>query len=175
MMKLVPGANYYEIIIADKKEVLTDIITKFNVGISEKQFYDIMYKIDGKKYKYFQREYKEYFNKDLVCQCFLNDDVKVHRKVPINIDENIQNNIIVAYNKNKLTLVNFPSTKNLHKISYVKKMIFRVSNRIYINFKISIDSETKNKNYVIYVNYNHDDNIDFNIISRNIKEILDML
>lgn len=175
MMKLVPGANYYEIIVADKKEILTDTIIKFNVGLSEKNFYEIMSKIDGKKYKYFQREYKEYFHKDLICQCFINDDVKVQRKTPINIDENIDKNIIIAYNKNKLTLVNFPSTKNLHKISYVKKLIFRVSNRIYINFKISVDAQTKNKNYIIYINYNHDDNVDFNITSTNIKEILEML
>lgn len=175
MMKLVPDANYYEIFISNKNEVLTDTIMKFNIGLSEKQFYDIMYKIDGKKYKYFQREYKEYFHKDLICQCFTNDEVKVHRKNPINIDDANEKNIIICYNKDKLTLVNFPSTKNLHKINYVKKLIFRVSNRIYINFKISMDSETKSKTYVIYVNYNHDDNVDFNITSTNITEIFKIL
>jgi hypothetical protein len=153
--------------------------TEYNIGISEQKFYEIMNKIDMKKnIKYFQREYKEYILKDLVCQRFINDEVKVIRKIPLNVSElntNVNNFIQVSYNKTKLTLVNFDSIKNLHKVSYIKKLIFRISNRIYINFEISIDSKTKNKNYLVYINYNHDDNVDFNITNRCINDIIDML
>jgi hypothetical protein len=198
-MNIISGANYYELFISEGKNVLNlssreapcrmashashssfaSQDTEYNIGISEQKFYEIMNKIDMKKnIKYFQREYKEYILKDLVCQRFINDEVKVIRKIPLNVSElntNVNNFIQVSYNKTKLTLVNFDSIKNLHKVSYIKKLIFRISNRIYINFEISIDSKTKNKNYLVYINYNHDDNVDFNITNRCINDIIDML
>jgi hypothetical protein len=177
-MNLISGSNYYELFICEGKNKLNHVSedTEYNIGVSEKKFYDIMNRIDTKKnIKYFQREYKEYILKDLVCQRFINDEVKVMRKIPLNVSEFNNNYIQVAYNKTKLTLVNFDSTKNLHKISYIKKLIFRISNRIYINFEISIDSKTKNKIYLVYINYNHDDNVDINITNKCINDVIDML
>lgn len=179
-MDIISGSNYYELFISEGKNILNSASEdiEYNIGLSEQKFYDIMNKIDTKKnIKYFQREYKEYILNDLVCHCFTNDEVKVMKKIPLSISElnNTPNFIQVAYNKSKLTLVNFDSTKNLHRISYIKKLIFRVSNRIYINFEISIDSKTKNKIYSVYINYNHDDNVDINITNKCINDVIDML
>lgn len=174
-MKLIPGANYYELYIINGYTKLSEECESFTIGLDEKIFYSILSKIDKNKFKFFQREYKEYQHKDIACQCFLNDEVKVFRTVPINIIKN-DYSIILASNRSKLTLVNFPSTKNLEKISYIKKLIFRVSNRIYINFEIAIDiSMNTNKIYSVYINYNHEDNVDFSIINKSINDILGLL
>jgi hypothetical protein len=221
-MNIVSNANYYELFFCQGEKILNSDNNdlELNIGLSEKRFYEILYRIDptqNKNLKYFQREYKEYILKDIECHCFVNDEVKVMKKKPLCVTKNSNNNFVqIAYNKTKLTLVNFDSTKNLHKISYVKKLIFRVSNRIYINFEISIapklaspsslcsqnqetletleknpmkcerserhvvamgaiDSETKKKNYKIYINYNHDDNVDINISNKSIDEIITMI
>jgi len=179
-MNLVPGANYYELFVYQDENVLNseNDDKQFGIGLSEKQFYEVLNKINAthKGFKYFQREYKEYVLKNLVCQCFTNDEVKVMKKKSLDVSPLADEKFIqVAYNKTKLTLVNFDSTKNLHQISYIKKLIFRVSNRIYINFEISIDSKTKTKSYMIYINYNHDDNVDFSVTEKSIKELISML
>lgn len=173
---LIPGANYYEIYVInginEKNKLTLDTCNSFTIGLNKKIFYQILSKIDSQKFKFFQREHKEYQHKDMACQCFINDETKVFRSTPINISEQ-KNFIIIASNRTKLTLINFPSTKNLQKITYIKKLIFRITNRIYLNFEISVETtDPKEKIYTIYINYNHEDNVDFNMISKTINEII---
>lgn len=176
------GENYYEIFITtNSKQLLDDHV--YDIGIDKERFYKILSSI--KDHKYFQKEYKEYIYSDIVYRILNknssnknnNDLMKVFKQTPLKIT-NYDKFIVIGYNKNKLSILNFPSTTNIDQINYVKTLVFRITNRIYVNFNITIDSKTKNKIYSIFLNYNHDSNyksdtnIDINEINKTIKDIL---
>jgi len=176
-MELINGANYYEIYLINKNQnkIIKNSCEIYNISLDEQDFYNILSKIDQKKFKFFQKEYKEYINQEHICNIFTNDETRVYDKKNINIIEK-EKFITIASNLNKLTLLNFSSTKNHNKISFVKKLIFRITNRIYLNFEISINTlYPKNKIYTIYINYNHDDTVDINIINKNINDIVRLI
>ncbi len=124
--------------------------------------------------KFFQKEYKEYIVNDITCQVYPNDnETKVFRKKTLGVEYK-DHLLVISHNKNKLTMLNFPSTKNINQTCYSKSLIFRISNRIYLNFVISIN-ELKNKSYNIYINYNHDSNVDLSLINNSIMKILNTI
>lgn len=58
-------------------------------------------------------------------------------------------------------------------ISYVKKFSFRVNNRIYVNFETYIIDD--DEYFKVYLNYNHEKNVDMDIINKEIDNILSNL
>lgn len=172
--------NYYEIYFVKNIQNVCSL-KKYDIQLTETEFYSRLSRIKPQVYKYFQHEYKEYINNDLAFQYYINtDETKIYRKQIIDIVENdstvLFGNVVFGYKKSKLNILNFPSSKEGNQnSSFIKKLIFRVSNRIYINFEISIDSKTTDKNYNIYINYNHDDNIDLTLINKDLKNVIDLI
>lgn len=181
MNDILSTTNYVEWYLI--KPIATDSIESkesvdiYDINLTEEYFLNVLSRLKNPEYKdfkFFQREYKEYTYDDLCCQAHTNDEVKVFKIS--NIKAIPDNNILkVESHRTKMTLLNFPSTKDIQQISYVKQLIFRVSNRIYINFKVSIDDLTKQKTYSVYVNYNHDGNVDTNMINDQLKSVLKVL
>lgn len=169
-----PGVNYYEFFLCNQKDINDSDIQSYKIGLDVDTFYEIMSKMKNVEYKCFQKEYKEYIHKDLTCQSYINDDVKVFRKTNSFVNWN-EKYLIIGSTFNKLTLLNFPSTTNIQQTSYIKQQIFRINNRTYLNFKVSIDSDTKEKTYTIYLNYNHEENVDVEMINKNINEIMNLI
>ncbi len=177
------GTNYVEIYLVSPINTIqkNDITTIYNTNLDPDIFFKILASM--KKYapqdiKYFQKEYKEYIVNDIVCQVYPSDnETKVFRKKPMNVDYNDkQHLLLLAFNKNKLTMLNFPSTKNINQTNYSKALIFRISNRIYLNFVISINEDmVDQKTYNIYINYNHDSNVDLPLINSSINKILEII
>ena len=160
------GINYIEIIV---KNVSSDII-----------FYDIMNRLSNENYKYFQKEYKQYISENMYYQNLNNEEVSVFKSECKQLDE--YPNYMIAHNiRTKLTLMNFASSIKINSISYVRKLIFRITNRIFINFEIKkkcyIDNNKLNYklNYLIYINYNHDVAVDIEVINKELLYILNIL
>lgn len=135
-------------------------------------FFDFLKKMKKTNYKFFQKEYKEYIYKDIICQIYLNDETKVYKKNVLKVFQNNSSMISIYSDRIKQTLLNFPSTINLQQTSYVKKLIFRVNNRIYINFQITLDVESDVKSYEVYINYNHEENVDTQLINKTLAEVV---
>ena len=71
----------------------------------------------------------------------------------------INNNILaIEYNKNNLPAYQFPSTNNINDKYYLNKIIFKITNRIYINFELMKKYENDKENIYrrIYINFNND-------------------
>lgn len=157
--------NYYEY-------VLTSDISKYDMG--KKTFFDILTKMALENHKCFEKKYKEYIvSNNITCHNYENKDIKIYTNKALYI-ENKDKYIIIGYNKTKQTILNYPSTNNIYVTNYIKKLIFRVTNRIYINFEICLQ-ENKKKLYKIYINYNHDNNVDTKIINQNIDDLLKII
>lgn len=164
------NANYYEF-----------ILTKNN-GSSEWTMDDMkkyMQMMTNNNYKYFQKNFKEQIWNTTYYQNYNNDDIKVIRKdvITINNTNNNTNNLnilTVGYNKSKLSLLNIPSSLDFYSSYFVNRLTFRVSNRIYVNFEIK--TRDNDKNFIkIYVNYNHDSNVDITQIKKQLQDVINQL
>jgi hypothetical protein len=172
----VHGFNYLEIYFTNKQSTpgIHDDLQSYDIQLGKDLFQTMLSSMKSTDFKFFQKEYKEYTHKDLTCQSYTNDEVKVYRKTPVNV-ETIDHKIFVTSMRQKLTLLNFPSTTDLQQVTYVKKLIFRVSNRIYVNFEITMNNVTKQKVYTVYINYNHEENVDAMLINQTLYKVLQIL
>lgn len=166
-------SNYIEIYLTELEKSIDGLhIYKTNIGYDS--FMSLLDTMRDRSFKFFQKEYKEYIYKDIICQCYTNDETKVFKKKTLKMSS-LKNWIVIYNNKIKQTLLNFPSTTDLQYTSYNKKLIFRVNNRIYVNFKISLDTNTNNKWYEVYINYNHEENVDTQLAKTTLEEVIKML
>jgi hypothetical protein len=160
-------SNYVEIYLINNN--INNIV---DTSINKDLFYKILNKFKSDNFKFFQKEYKQYTLSNIYYENYNNEDVKVTKKICNNV--NISKKFMtVFYNKNKLTMLNLPSTVKVNDISYIQKLTFRINNRIYLNFQSKKNNNTIH--YSIYINYNHDDNVDTNITNNIIKPILQKL
>jgi hypothetical protein len=163
-MILPKNCNYYEIVLLSNDN-------KYDFGQSG--FSKVLAKMSQTTYKHFEKNYKEYIIEDIIVHNYNNEETKVFRNSAKDVIEN-KDHIIIGFQKTKLTPLNYPSTTYIYNISYVKKLIFRISNRIYINFEINLDKDSY-KTYKIYINYNHDNNVDMSQILSQLDELMKLL
>ncbi len=158
------AANYYEIYLCSGK--LDNVYT---VGMSAEEFERVLKRLTNSNYRFFQKEYKEYIYGDIISQNYKNTEILVHGYKHIGT-KYFDGYLMIAYNRSKLTFLSVPSTTNIYSMNYVKKLIFRVSNRIFINFKIS-QAKDSEKIYEVYINYNHESNIDQEQINATLEQV----
>jgi len=149
----------------------------YNIGLSRKDFRHLLSAIakSNLNLKPFQKEYKEYIYDDVIVHNYKNTETHVFRHTPVcvqKLDKAV--GLLIGYQKNKLTFLNVPSTRNIYDIQYVKKLIFRVNNRIFVNFQSSVNLNQE-KTYTVYINYNHENNIEQDSIQNNIESLMKVL
>ena len=181
-------ANYYEIYIsnaasggggqAGAKVDGPDGHKSYDIGLSRKDFRNLLSTIakSNLNLKPFQKEYKEYIYDDVIVHNYKNTETHVFRHTPICIKQldKTCGALLIGYQKNKLTFLNVPSTRNIYDIQYVKKLIFRVNNRIFVNFQSSVNLNQE-KTYTAYINYNHENNIEQDSVQNNIESLMKVL
>lgn len=167
-------SNYFEIYLTSGlKEVGKQNDLKiFQTALSKAEFEELMSRLVKRDYKFFQKEYKEYNYGDVIVQNFNNTETRIVR---LSTQRMMKNDkcLMVGYQKSKLTFLNVPSTTNIFDIYYVRRLIFRITNRIFINFQCNMD-EDGNKTYLAYINYNHESNIDPEGINTSLRTVLEI-
>lgn len=173
MIPLESSCNYFEIFLTPGiKAEKHDGLHVLEVAVTKQQFEEMMSRLVKRDYKYFQKEYKEYNYGEVLVQNYNNKETRILR-LNNNIILKNQKMLMLGYQKSKLTFLNIPSTTNIFDINYVKRLIFRITNRVFINFQCNMD-EAGDKTYMIYLNYNHESNIDPEGINDTIKTVLDI-
>lgn len=169
-------ANYYEIYIGTGAKLENPEGHKsYNIGLSRKDFRNLLSAIakSNLNLKPFQKEYKEYIYDDVIVHNYKNTETHIFRHTPICVQPSATT-VLIGYQKNKLTFLNVPSTRNIYDIQYVKKLIFRVNNRIFVNFQSSVNLNQE-KTYTVYINYNHENNIEQDSVQNNIESLMKVL
>tara|TARA_Y100000591_G_C21750959_1_gene654727 strand:+ start:173 stop:742 length:570 start_codon:yes stop_codon:yes gene_type:complete len=145
-----------------------------NINWEENDFINILNVFLNKyRLKPFEKRFKIIKHKDLNLEYNISENKYYVNKI-LYINHLInQNYILFKYNKQNLPQISFPSTKNINDQYYLNKIIFKITNRIYINFEIKKKINNKNKNEEIYrriyINFNNDKN---NVDNNNINELL---
>lgn len=169
------NCNYIEFTILplDRKNTTNDSFIITPINFTKTEFYAIMRKIcSDESLKYFQKEYKQFVSNDLIYENKDNDDIRVYKKAVLN--ERVINDrcIFTAFNKTKLSILAFPCSLNINDIAYVKKLTFRINNRIYLNFEIKYYESIDKQFYRIYINYNHDTNVDLGLSKKILEKLI---
>ena len=137
----------------------------FQYSLSSDEFFNYMDKMQKKYDKCFQTDHKEYIlnNMRLIKQVSETgdvDDTKVNMFHVLKTDVLSSELMMVIYDKKKLPIVGFPSTSSLSGIKHVRRLIFRVNNRIFVNFQEEKVHGSEEMCYRLFVNYNHSDGVD---------------
>lgn len=83
---------------------------------------------------------------------------------------------IIVYDKKKVPVIMFPSTTSVHSVKYVRKLIFRVNNRVYVNIQEEkVADDMTDMYYRAYINVNYSDGIDSSDITQKLSCILAVL
>lgn len=143
--------------------------------ISDKIFFRLMTDIKTSGYNCFQKHYKEYVYRNLFYENNEKNQIKIHKKSLMNnVDIKHKTMKMLIFNKEKQPYNVFPASRMLHSICYVSRVTFKINNRVYINFeKRKYEGNSDVAFNKVYINYNHDDNVDLeNIISAIEKSLL---
>lgn len=166
------AANYIEYHVVH--EELDMNVYKVNLG--QERFTNILKVMSAREdLKFFQKSYKEYNYGEIIYQNYDNTETRVFRKVPVS---SVYNNHVlkVAFQRQKLSIINVPSNTAYKEIYTVNHLIFRITNRIFLNMLVKrSNTATDHVSYNVYVNYNHDDAVECSQTERKITEILDLI
>lgn len=164
-------SNYFEIHLCDATyNDIDNHSNVYNTSLNRETFYNLMYKMMDTNYRYHQKQYKEVFIADVCYQNYKNEEMSIY-SVQTNTVESITDKLCaIAQTKNKLSILSVPSTLNIYSENVIKKLIFRVSNRVFVNFENGITDNQKY--YKVFINYNHDKDVDVSIVVKHIRDAL---
>lgn len=129
----------------------------------------------NQKLRPFTKSYKQFIYNDMYyCVAKSDNDVTVYSIRPIETKRLSDNSLAIFAQKKKMSILNFPSTTNYNYISTIEKTTFRLSNRVYLNFELHIDNED-DKSYHVYMNYNHDANVDWESAEQDVQKCCEFL
>jgi hypothetical protein len=173
--------NYLEIFFNNTEIENKNKINNFNLNLTEDRFkYILNTFIKETELKPFQI----YLNEDKELHYLKNENkYNVFQKNLINLEilKNNFNNIFVKYDKKDLPIINFSSTYQINDFTdtiILNKLIFKLNNRIYINFEISTHKHNiDNFLYKIYFNFNNNTkkSIDYDSNFKIIKKYINII
>ena len=162
-------ANYYEYYLFVKKREGT---SQYQTDIGKTQFEAALKTLSRRNIKHFQKSYKEYKYGDIVYHNHSNEETHVHRSVPTGVA--YANGVLeLAYQRQKLSIINVPALAAVDDVLYVKHLVFKISNRTFINAVAKKDTDGQTT-YTIYINYNHDLNVDTEVANKQLADTLGM-
>ena len=146
----------------------------YKIDVGAKVFTNILQLMATREdLKYFQKSYKEYNYGDIIFQNYNNTETRVFRKTPLAITSE-DKMLKISFQRQKLSVINVPSNTHFKDICHVNHLIFRVTNRIFLNLLVKRDMKG-GISHVVYVNYNNDDGVDHDVAKTNITAILDFI
>lgn len=178
--------NYFEFVLMNTTSPQDDIgddvehdtkidqdMQTYNTSISKDTFYTLMYKMMDTNYKYNHKQYRELVIGDVQYHNYKNEEISVFSVTTNSVDTIDKKFCLLSQQKNKLSILSLPSSLKTYNDNVVRKMIFRISNRVFVNFEHGMSGT--HKYYKVYVNYNHDCGVDINNAMDTIKKTLVML
>lgn len=176
--------NYFEFVLLqhntdDVKEQGNDrdqgvpSVETLKTSMHKDTFYALMYKMMDTQYKYSHKQYRELIVGDVHYLNHKNEEVGVF-SITTHAVENIDDKFCMfVQQKNKHSILSLSSSRKIYNDSVVRKMVFRISNRVFVNFEHGMTDDSKY--YKIFVNYNHDTGVDINNAINTIKKTMALL
>ena len=164
-----------------------------NISFNDHDFHDMLRNVTGvfkkKKYALFRKQVLKVFHDDIILESTYDDiTTQPTKENAFSLTEKIiddkslytrvskENTIIKYFSKIIKPLHNFPSTTKIYDEVFENKTIFKINNRLYLNFsQVTYKSDTTKKYNYIYINYNSSDKCDIKMNINTINEIIESL
>jgi hypothetical protein len=163
--------DYMEIVFCNTKDANS-------YDIPEDQFMDMMFKMKKANYKYFQTDSQDYIkgNKHMKKKIVAGEvqEVKVYNISPLYII-NENKYIKVAYEKQKLSSIMFPSIDDVDTFVVTRKLIFRVNNKVYVNFQLQRTPGSDKIIRKVYINFNNSRDTDIEEVNKQLDELITLI
>ena len=144
-------------------------LNAYNTNLNKDEFMTLLARMKKFNYKSFTKTYKQYIQDDIIYNNYENKEIKVYTIIPLSYETINNNNFLkISYKKSKTNIHNISPITT----SYIKKFSFRVNNRIYVNFETYITDD--DEYFRLYINYNHEKNVDMTIMNKEIDNILNV-
>lgn len=159
--------NYVEIVVCDG-----DVY-----DLPDARFFRFLQIVKQRGGASFQKHYKEYVHRNMFYENSDKNQVKVYKKTLTLVDDEHANNMrVLVFHREKLPFHAFPSTMGLHSVAYVSKVVFKVNNRVFINFERRRYEDAPDTAFnKVYINYNHEENVDGVSMEAVIKDCVALL
>lgn len=142
-------------------------------------------KTTSRKYACFHKQVMRSFSKNLVLEETYDDistqtiPVKenmytlIHKSLKDTLYESLIPLGVVNYSSKQIKPIHkFPSTTELYEKTLEEKVVFKINNRLFVNFsRTTYKSDPNKKYYYIYMNYNNSDKCD---VKMNVTTIMDI-
>lgn len=142
-------------------------------------------KISSRKYACFQKQVIKSFSKNLILEETYDDILTQTIPVKENMytlnNKSLKNTLyesliplgIVNYSSKQIKPIHkFPSTTELYEKTLEEKVVFKINNRLFVNFSTTTyKSDPNEKYYYIYMNYNNSDKCD---VKMNVTSMIDI-
>lgn len=168
-------SNYFEfnILNSNGAKKVHDEVTHFDTSLTKDTFYKIMQNVSTDDLKFYQKTYKESTIGSTIYQNSKNEEINISN-VETNFVALVADHVcLFGKTKHKLTILSLPSTNHIHYEVHIKRLILKVTNRIFINFEHGVKDD--NRFYRIYINYNHDKDVDLSSVAKTIERTLKKL
>lgn len=170
-------ANYIEYVVCVPSVDEKDFGTVVNTNVDAKTFESFMLKLKHKKLKYYERRIKTYAKNCLFYEVVLDqkddvNDIKCYEKAACDYEFESPSLIRLQFNKHKKPVHTFSSSYDINAVTCSRRLTFRVSNRIFINFEVSRDVGSSEDTRKIFININLDSNVDQDYLYAKLDEFL---
>ena len=151
-----------------------------DMRLTEAQVNAILSALQHKSLKSYERMIKQYTYNNMFYEISHSNEqdppeIKAYSKSIQSISETNHKNINkIISTKQKIAVHAFPSCTEIHHISYIKRLVFRKTNRAFLNIEHHNDVEDY-KFWKCYVNANIDDNTDKDFIVLELTPLLNLL
>lgn len=157
-------------------ENIGNAIVSYN--LSDDEISSRMRPLIARNIKFYERKIKMYVKDNFYYEVVLDhkDDVSdIRSYVKSALDFDISQGMVkIFYNKSKKPIHAFSSSHDMHDISYIRRLTFRINNRVFINFDFAsnVDGQKYNK---VFMNANIDHNVDRDYIQTEMEQYLDIM
>jgi hypothetical protein len=167
-------SNYIEFIILGNNT--TEHEDKISIDIVQDKFEKALRNAKQNKLhiKCFHKSQKVYVRDNLYLEADKDSEITVFEKTPLTLNKK-NKFVVLKYKRTRVPMHTFPSTTKLHTIYYSDSTIFRLHNRVFLNFESQYYPDKDTYNNKIYINYNHDPNAEQSIIKDKIEQAFKLL
>ena len=153
--------------------------SQLNARLSSDHIDSLLQKLVYKNYKYYERQIKQYIKNDLFYEIILNqkdiiDEIRCYTKVIEDYKQDKPGIMQLKIVKHKKPIHAFSSSIDINDIRFIKRLTFRVSNRVFINFD-AIEDYVGDSYNMIFVNANCDANVDCEYVLSEAEHVLNLL
>jgi len=157
--------------------IVPDIL--YDTSFTKDAFMQLLSKMRKTHYPIFQKQCKRYAHADYEYLHY-NDQEKytVNKRKLVNHICFDTNKVVVSLLKKEAALpFMFPWSADVHDVSYISRVTFKVSNRLFLNFEVHYQDSTDapTPTYHIYLNYNHGTNVEQGTLVPSVLKVLSQL